>query len=127
MGHAVDAILVHTAAFGATGQEEVVAIVYILLHQGLFVGCHRTGYIAKVSHAVGLDKVIVQAQLILQQSLHVGNHAKDADGTGEGGWFGYDGIGVAGDVVATRGGIVAHADDDRLLLLELLQGVPDLF
>ncbi len=38
-----------------------------------------------------------------------------ADGTRERGMVGHDGIGVAGNVVTARSGIVAHGNDDRIL------------
>ena len=78
--------------------------------------------------AGGIDGIEADANLILHQFPHDGEGQEYPDGTGDGGGLGKDAVRRRGNVVASAGGVVAHADHNGLAgSLQLLDGVPDVF
>ena len=105
-----------SAGFGDTGHEQLVEVVDPGLQRlPLVVGEAALG-IEEVRALAALDGHEVQPQLA-EQLAGIEVTDEHADGTGDGGGTGEDGVGAGRHVVAARGGDVAHARDHRLLLL----------
>ena len=127
LGNQLHAVLSHAAAVGHTLCEEVIATVYHLLHLGALGLVEGACHGANVRHLVGLHHVKLQAYLLGHQFAHVGNHAEDANGTGQCGRFGKDTVGGTTDVVSATGCHAAHAHHHGFLLLQQAHLAPDLF
>ena len=121
--HIIDAQL---APVGDALAEEFVATVDIGVEITHLLLVEGAGYRTEGAVLVGLHFVEAHAQLVLEQSAKVGEHAEDADTAGEGGRLGNNPVAAATDVVAARGCHAAHRHHDGLLLLEHLHLVPDL-
>ena len=114
------------ATVGYALTEEVVATTDILFEQCHFLRIERTSHCAESSVLVSLHLVELHAQLFSEQSAEVGEHAEDANGAGDGCRLGDNVVGSAADVIAARGSIATHGDNDGLFGFEVGDGSPDL-
>ena len=114
------------ATIGHTRHKEFVAAIDMALQRSSFGRIEGTTHTIKVGTFVGFDHVKVEAELLGEQFGGIGDHTKDADGTGQCGRFGKDVVGPAGHIVAARCRHTAHRHNHGLFLLEQLDGAPHL-
>src|SRR5262249_12724842 len=83
---------------------------------------HRPEHRAAALDLAALDQVQFDA-VLLGQSRGVGEGGVDADGAGQGGRLGVDGVAGHGDVIAAGSGDAGHGDHHGLLGRPALGGV----
>ena len=113
--------LAQTTAFGNTLGKVIVSLHHHFLQLGILELRERLSEVSEVGVLVGFGHIEGQTDFVVQEALCIREGAKYANGTRQRGWVGEDVVALGRNPITTRGGVVAHRNDDRLHFLGQIQ------
>ena len=124
LGYSLHLVNSHLPAISNTLAEQLVAAAYRCSEIAYLLVVHRTRGRSEEAVPVGLHSIKFQAELLRQQLAIVRNDTEDAYTARQRSRLCEYIVCIAAHVVATRGSLATHGDNNRLLLTEQLHLMP---